>query len=103
MSPRKPGPQTAARMSEIAGDLAGAGLDARVHDTRGVLDVAASLGEPGGKPIEVIVDDDGYTQVSYWNPPGATPAQVTAIITAVIAVITAPAGQPACAAGSHGQ
>jgi hypothetical protein len=100
MSVRMPGPQTAARMSEIAGVLAGAGLDARVHDTRGVLDVTATLGQPGGRSVEVIVDDDGYTQVSYWNSPGAAPAQVTAIITAVIAVITEPAGQRARAAGS---
>jgi len=100
MSPRLPDPRTAARMSEIAGVLAGAGLDARVHDTRGVLDVTASLGQPGGRPVEVIVDDDGYTQVSYWNPPGAAPAQVTATITAVIAVITEPTGQPARAAAS---
>ena len=103
MSPRVPDPRTAARMSEIAGVLAGAGLDAQVHDTRGVLDVTARLGQPGGKPVEVIVDDDGYTQVSYWNPPGAAPAQITAIITAVIAVITEPAGQPARTAGSCGR
>ena len=101
MSPRKPGPQTAARMHAIADGLAAAGLDARVHDTRGVLDVTASLGEPGGRSVEVIIDDDGYAQVSYWNPPGATPAQVTATITDVIAVITAPAGQPARAAVSQ--
>jgi hypothetical protein len=95
MSPRKPDPRTVARMHAIADGLAAAGLDARVHDTRGVLDITASLGVPGSKPVEVIVDDDGYTQVSYWNPPGATPAQATALITAVIAVITAPDGQPA--------
>jgi hypothetical protein len=101
MSSRTPGPQTAARMNEIAGGLAEAGLDVKVHDTRGVLDVTASLGEPGEKPVEVIVDDDGYTQVSYWNPPDATPAQVTTVITAVVAVITVPARQPARAAGTQ--
>jgi hypothetical protein len=87
MSPRVSDPQTVARMNAIAADLSVAGLDARVHDTRGVLDVTASLGLPGGKPIEVIQDDDGYCQVSFWHPPGATPAQVTATITAVLAVI----------------
>jgi hypothetical protein len=90
MSPRTPGPQAAARMHAIADGLAGAGLDARVHDTRGVLDVTARLGAPGAKPIEVIIDDDGYCQASFWHPPGATPAQVTATITAVIAVLTCP-------------
>jgi hypothetical protein len=58
-----------------------------VHDTRGVLDVTASLGLPGAKPVEVIIDDDGYCQTSFWHPPGATPAQVTATITALVAVI----------------
>jgi hypothetical protein len=87
MSPPVSDPQTVARMHAIAADLGTAGLDAQVHDTRGVLDVTASLGVPGGKPIEVIQDEDGYCQVSFWHPPGATPAQVTATITALVAVI----------------
>jgi hypothetical protein len=87
MSPRVSDPQTVARMNAIAADLSVAGLDARVHDTRGVLDVTASLDLPGGRPVEVIQDDDGYCQVSFWHPPGATPAQVTATITALVAAI----------------
>jgi hypothetical protein len=90
MSPRVPDPLTVARMHVIASDLATAGLDAQVHDTCGVLDVTASLGLPGGRPVEVIADDDGYCQVSFWHPPGVTPAQVTATITAVLAVIIGP-------------
>jgi hypothetical protein len=86
-SPRVPDPQTVARMHAIAGDLGTAGLDAQVHDTRGVLDVTARLGQPAGRGVEVICDDDGYCQFSFWNPPGATPAQVTATITAVLAAI----------------
>jgi hypothetical protein len=58
-----------------------------VHNTHGVLDITARLDQPAGKGVEVICDDDGYTQVSYWNPPDATPAQVTAIIAAVLAAI----------------
>jgi hypothetical protein len=87
MSPRVPDPQTAEWMHAVAADLATAGMDAQVHDTRGVMDVTASLGLPGGKPIEVIAEDDGYCQVSFWHPPGATPAQVTVAITALVAVI----------------
>jgi hypothetical protein len=74
-------------MSAIATGLVAAGLAAAVHDTRGVLDVTATLDRPGGKAIEVIVDDDGYAEIRYWNPPGASPAQVTATIAAVLAVI----------------
>jgi hypothetical protein len=80
---------TARRMGAIAAGLTAAGLDARVHDTRGVLDVTATLCRPG-KDIEIIIDEDHYVQVSYWNDPGATPAEVVATISRVLAVITGP-------------
>jgi hypothetical protein len=88
MSPRVPDRDTATRMHAIAAALTGAGLAARVNQTQGLLDITASLGQPGGKPIEVIVDEDKYTQVSYWNPPAASPAQIAATIAAVLAAIT---------------
>ena len=100
MNRRVADPDTVARMDAIAAGLGAAGLAARVHDTGGVLDLAARIERPGGRPVEVIVDDDGYTQVSYWNPPGAAPAQIIGTLTAVLAVISAaPAGQPQHAAG----
>jgi hypothetical protein len=86
-SPRVPGADTAARMHTTATALTTAGLTAQVNRTQGVLDITARLGQPGGKSIEVIVDEDKYVQVSYWNDPAATPAQIVAIITAVLAVI----------------
>jgi hypothetical protein len=99
-----PGSQSARRMSTIATGLAGAGLAAAVHDTRGVLDVTAALDRPGGKATEVIVDEDGYVQISYWNAPGATPAQAVEVITAVLAAITAATpGEAARVAGSPGR
>jgi hypothetical protein len=85
-----PDPDTAARMHAVAGTLAAAGLTARVHSTRGVLDVTARLDQPGRKQIEVICDDDLYVEVRYWNPPDATAAQVTATISGVLAAITSP-------------
>ena len=95
---------TAARMQEIAAGLQAAGLTARPHQTVGVLDITASLGQPGGRPTEVIVDEDGYVEIRYWNVPGATPAQVVAVITAALAAITAAtSGEPARAAGSPGR
>jgi hypothetical protein len=104
VSPRVPDPQTVARMHAAAAALAAAGLDAKVHSTRGVLDITASLHQPGGRPVEVIVDEDGYVQISYWNAPGATPAQVAELITAALAAITtATAGEPARATGSAGR
>jgi hypothetical protein len=77
------------RMGAIATGLVAAGLAARVHNTRGVLDVAATLDWPGGKATEVIADEDGYVEVRYWNDPDATPEQVTAVITAALAAIAA--------------
>jgi hypothetical protein len=104
MSPRVPDPKTAARMHAITDDLGVAGLDAQVHATRGVLDITASLHQPGGLSTEVIVDEDGYVQISYWNAPGATAAQVVAVITAALAAITsATAGEAARVAGSPGR
>ena len=101
MSPRVPGPDTEARMQATAAALAGAGLDTQVNQTQGVFDITAGVGQPGGKSIDVIVDEDGYVQVSYWNAPGATPAQMVAVITAVVAAVTAAqTGQPAREPGS---
>jgi hypothetical protein len=99
MSPRVPGPE--ARMHATAAALAGVGLAAQVNQTQGVFDITASVGQPGGKAVEVTVDEDGYVQVSYWNVPGAAPAQVVAVIAAVVAAITAAQpGQPARTARS---
>jgi hypothetical protein len=83
-----PSQDSARRMSAIATGLVAAGLAAKVHNTRGVLDVTATLDVPGAKAIEVIVDDDGYAEIRYWNAPDATPARVTATIAAVLAAIT---------------
>ena len=81
--------ETAWRMRAIAAGLTAAGLTAHLHDTRGELDVTAALHRPGGKETDVIVDDDGYVEIRYWNRPGATPDQVTAVITRVLAAIAA--------------
>jgi hypothetical protein len=87
MTGSTPGQDTARRMGAIATGLVAAGLAAAVHDTRGVLDITATLDRPGGKATEVIVDDDGYVEIRYWNDPDATPGQVTAVITGALAAI----------------
>jgi hypothetical protein len=80
--------QTERRMRQVAAELSAAGLDARVHDTQGVLDIRATLRRDGHQPLEVTYDVDGYVQIAYWHTPGATPAQVAATINAALAVIT---------------
>jgi hypothetical protein len=84
-----PGQDTARRMGTIATGLVAAGLAARVHDTRGVLDVTATLDRPDGKATEVIIDEDHYVEIRYWNDPDATPEQLTAVITGALAAIAA--------------
>jgi hypothetical protein len=89
MSTPAPDPDTAARMHAVAAALTAAGLTAQLHITRGVLDVTATWERADGKAAEVIIDDDGYTEVRYWNHPWATPEQVAAVIVRALAAITA--------------
>jgi hypothetical protein len=80
--------QTEVRMRAVAAELQAAGLEVGVHETRGVLDVRASLRRAGFGPVEVTYDADGYVQVTYWHAPGATPAEVGATVNGVLGVIT---------------
>lgn len=80
---------TAARMQQIAAGLHAAGLTAHVHQTAGVLDLTAELDRSGGKATEVIIDEDLYVEIRYWNLPGATPGQVTGVIVRALAAISA--------------
>lgn len=41
------------RMRAIAGGLQAAGLSAQLHDTKGVLDLTATVHRPGGKETDV--------------------------------------------------
>lgn len=77
-------------MAELGRLLSAEGLRVRVTSTCGVLDLTAELERPGSKPAEVIVDEDGYVEARYWNPADASPAQIAAVISRVLAAITAP-------------
>jgi hypothetical protein len=91
MTDTTPGPaQTAGRMRAITAELTAAGLDARVHDTLGVLDVTATAHQSAGKDIDIIVDEDHYVEIRYWSPADATPSQVVAVISRALAAITTP-------------
>lgn len=81
-------PETVVRMHAIAAGLRAGGLEARVYDTHGVLDIRAGLSDPAGKGTEVTVDEDGYVSVSYWNDPAATPIEIIEVIGRVLAAIT---------------
>ena len=79
---------TAARMRALTAELTAAGLDAHLHSTRGVLEITAALRRPGSKDICVTADEDGYLEISWWSAPGATPAQVAAVIGRALTAIT---------------
>jgi hypothetical protein len=81
-------PETVVRMHAIAAGLRGRGLEARVYETHGVLDIRATLSDAAGKGTEVTVDEDGYVSVSYWNDPAATPIEIIEVIGRVLAAIT---------------
>lgn len=80
------------RMRAIAAALTAAGLTTWLHNSRAGWDIIATLHRNGGREAEVIIDEDGYAEIRYWDPPGATPDQVTAVIVAALA-IHAQAGQ----------
>ena len=84
-----PDPDIAVRMQAVAAALTASGLTAQVHVTRGVVDVTARWERADGKAAEVIVDDDGYVEVRYWNHPWATSAQIATVIVRALAAITA--------------
>jgi flagellar basal body rod protein FlgF len=78
----------AERMRAIAAELT-----ARLHHSKAGWDITATLHRNSGRETDVIIDEDGYTEIRYWNPPGATPGQVTAVIIAALAIIHDQAGQ----------
>jgi hypothetical protein len=80
--------ETRERMRALVAELIAAGLTAQLYDTRASLDITAIRRRPDGRNIAVIIDCDGHTEISYWNPPNATPAQITAVISGALAVIT---------------
>jgi len=82
--------QAAEWVRAIFAGLHAAGLDAQVHDNRGVIDITATLYRPGCTDIGITVDEDHYVQVSYRDDPGTAPAQVVATISCALAAITTP-------------
>jgi hypothetical protein len=86
---------TVERLRAIEVGLVAAGLATCLHESLAGADLIATLRQPGQREIEVIVDEDGYTELRYWASLSATPAHAVAAITGALAVITAVGGFPA--------
>jgi hypothetical protein len=92
----------AVRLREIAAGLTAIGLLARLHRTRSGTDLTATLHPPGHRDVEVIVDEDGYTELRYWANLSTTPTTAVTTIARALAAITAPRSL-ANAAGQAGE
>lgn len=82
--------QAAGRMRAIFGGLHAAGLDARVRDSHGVIDITATWHRPGCTDIGITVDEHHCVQVSYRDDPAAAPARVVATIRRALTAISTP-------------
>lgn len=85
--------KTARRMRAIAEGLTAHGVPAHLHESRAGLDITATLQVPGRRDAQIVIDEDGYAELHYWNPPGAGPEQIT--ITALFALAAATGSGPA--------
>jgi hypothetical protein len=99
MSPPDRDPKTEARMASLATELTAAvrrvmsaDLHGKVEDTDGgdVLYYNGRVDDSAGKPIDLVLDDDGYVQVSFWTANDAPPTQVAATVEKILATITTP-------------
>jgi hypothetical protein len=79
---------TIKRMRAIAAELTAAGLQTRLYQSPGSVDVTATRPQ-GNRGMEAVVDEDNYVELRYWHPADATPAQIAAVITRALDAITA--------------
>src|SRR5437879_897770 len=101
--PSAPDSASAARLYEIAAGLAAIGLATRLHRTRTVTDLTATLRPPGHREIEVILDEDGYTELRHWADLSTTPTAIVATIIGALAAITPPGSLTVRAGQAAGQ
>jgi anti-sigma regulatory factor (Ser/Thr protein kinase) len=77
-------------MHAIRAGLAACGLTTHLTDARAGLDLTATLRPTGKNDAEFWIDEDGYAELRYWNPPGTPPAQVTATAIRALQAVTSP-------------
>jgi serine/threonine-protein kinase RsbW len=78
----------AERMRAMAAQLTAHGLTTHLTDSRAGLDLTATLSPSGRREAELIIDEDGYAEIRYWNAPGTPADQVTATALRALNAIT---------------
>jgi len=84
----------AERMRAMAAELTANGLTTHLTDSRASLDLTATLSPSGRREAELIIDEDGYAEIRYWNAHGTPPDKVTATALRALKAITAAAPDP---------
>lgn len=75
------------RMRAIEAVFASNGLTTHLTDARAGLDLSAVLSPSGKREAEIWVDENGYVEVHYWSPEGATAEQIaTTALRALFAI-----------------
>jgi anti-sigma regulatory factor (Ser/Thr protein kinase) len=80
----------AEHMRAIEAGLTACGLVTHLTDSRAGLDLTATLSPSGKREAEIIIDEDGFTELRYWNAPGTPPAEATATALRVLRAATSP-------------
>jgi hypothetical protein len=81
-------------MRAIQAGLAASGLTTHLTDARAGLDLTATLHPSAKHDAEFWIDEDGYAELRYWNPPGTPPAQVTATAIRALQAVTSTPPDP---------
>jgi hypothetical protein len=76
------------RMRAIEAGFTAHGLTTHLTDARAGLDLTAVLSPSAKREPEIWIDEEGYAELRYWNPPGASPAEVAATALRALAAVT---------------
>jgi hypothetical protein len=77
-------------MRAIEAEFAAEGMTTHLTDARAGLDLTAVRSPSGQREAEIWVDEDGYVEVRYWSPPGASADQIAATALRALRSITSP-------------
>jgi hypothetical protein len=80
--------RTTERVRAVAAEFSARGMTTHMTDARVGLDLTATLASGRQREPEFWIDEDGYAELRYWNPPDATPAQVASAALRALEVVT---------------